>query len=116
MKRLVIIFMVCFLVISCGFRKKFEEVGFWKDRGNRVYSVYTSHTDWDLIREYATKKPWKPGRLTMVYFFNDRKNTPDISTYKVGYDIPKRYQYYLVAVYQHLGNGKEKFTKSPPKK
>jgi len=94
--------------------KTFEEIGFWKDRGNRVYTVFTSHTDWELIKSYAREKPWKRGRLTMVYFFYDRDKTPDISTYKEGYDIPKRYKPYLLAVYKRLGKGNEKLIKSSP--
>ena len=114
MKNIFSILLVCLIIAGCDLRPPCEDIGFWKKKGTRVYSIYTRTADFKVIKEYARKKPWTPGRITVAYFFNDRDETPDISMYKIGYQIPKRYDPYMVAKYQRLGNGKEKFVRNPP--
>ena len=51
------------------------------------------------------------GGTTIVFFFNDKLNTPDVTF--VGADFDKKYNNYCIAGYWKYPNGKEKFNKFP---
>ena len=118
MRILLIVLMA--LILSCDSSKlderneqsikqveKFEDIGYYKKSPSRVFSVYTSSVDSIRIEEYAKNKPYTPGGMTMVFFFNDKMNTPDVTF--VGAEFDKKYEKYCIAVYRKYPNGDEDF-------
>lgn len=62
------------------------------------------------MQNYAKKKQDKGGSK-FVYFFNNLKNTPNIS--KVGMDFNTSYNKFWIGGYFKYANGDEKFLKYP---
>jgi len=94
----------------------FEQVGYNKVKTrsgsySRVFSVYTSSLDFNAMEKYAKKQTYTPGGTTMVFFFNDRSNTPDVTF--VGSEFDSKYEKYMVAAYWKYPKGQEKFQKYP---
>jgi len=89
----------------------FEDIGYYKKNRTRIFSVYTSSVDFTKIEEYAKNKPYTSGRVTMVYFFNDKSNTPDVTF--IGGEFDKKYEKYCIAMYGKFPNGSEQFGRYP---
>ncbi len=84
-------------------------------RYDRVYSVYVSELDWEAMQKYAQTKEWDgPGTTTTVCFFNDIRNTPDVTF--SGMDFSEHYKEAWVGGYWHHPNGNEIFVQYPAKK
>lgn len=84
-------------------------------RYDRVYSVHVSDLDWDAMGKYAQTKEWDgPGTTTIVCFFNDLRNTPDVTF--SGMDFSEHYKDAWVGGYWHHANGNEIFVQYPAKK
>jgi hypothetical protein len=60
----------------------FQQIGFWQKADNRLYTIYASDEDWVAMEEYADRKPYKTGKTTSVFFFNNRNGTPDVTKYQ----------------------------------
>jgi len=99
----------------------FDDIGYHKKEtlngsNFRVYSVYVKNFNdtpemWDKILDYAKNKMYTEGGTTIVFFFNDKSNTPDVTF--VGKDFDKKYEKYCVAGYWKYPTGKETFNKYP---
>jgi len=108
-------------IISQMSGNNFEDVGYYKMKtkngsNSRVYSVYVNDFSdspeiWDKIQKYAKNKMYTAGGTTIVFFFNDKNNTPDV-TY-VGAEFDKKYEKYCVAAFWKYPTGKETFGKYP---
>ncbi len=99
----------------------FIDVGYYKIPSpygsyNRIYSVYVkdfidSPEMWEKIKEYAKSKMYSAGGNTIVFFFNDLENTPDVNL--VGIEFDKKYEPYCIASFYKYPNGSEEFYKYP---
>jgi len=113
-----VLFLIIFIISSIE-DSDFEQVGYYKTKlrnGSyfRLFSVYTSSTNWEKMKKYAQNQMWSEGGSTFVFFFNDRKNTPDVT--QVGMKFNKKYERYWIAGYWKYPTGKEKFAKFTAKK
>ncbi|MCK4642743.1 hypothetical protein KAU32_03805 [bacterium] len=93
-----------------------ESVGYYKkdnDNGSytRVFSFYTKSTNFESIKNHAEKQMWSRNGLTVVYYFNDRNNTPDVTF--TGNEFNKKYEPYCIAGFWKYTNGKTAFNKYP---
>lgn len=86
----------------------FKQIGYYKNHHYRVFSIYTSTTNKEKIKKYAQKEMWSPGGITYVLFFNNKDNTPDVTS--TGMKFNHKYDKYLIAQYIKFSNGKENFT------
>lgn len=119
------VFILCamsFLSVSAeaGSSVTFKDRGVHKTkledgRYHRVYSVYVSELDWEAMTKYAQAKEWDgEGTSTTVCFFNDFRNTPDVTF--SGMDFSEHYKEAWVAGYWHHANNTEIFVQYPSKK
>jgi hypothetical protein len=92
---LTILVFIMLLILACSKKEEvgqvpkesknqsaFKLIGFWRRGEDRIYTIYTSEEDWGAMEDYAAGKPYKTGRTTSVFFFNNRKGTPDVTKYK----------------------------------
>jgi len=142
MKRIITILLIlilfasftgCTSITSSSSGIKFKEVGYFKagpgEKGNTessnviVKTIYVENfkddpTVWADIESYAKNSMWSPGGITILFFFNNKANTPGNAIthldYKTAINLPMRYNEYCIANYYHWTTGKEKFTKYPP--
>jgi len=101
----------------------FEQVGYFKKEHSngsniRVYSYYVKKfsdnpTTWNEIERFAKNRMHTSGGFTTVFFFNDRKNTPDVTFVAEQFD--EKYDKYCIAGYWKFANGVEKFSRYPLK-
>jgi hypothetical protein len=117
----------CSTSTSTNSNVKFEIMGYFKTSTNesvtRVQSVYVENFKddpqvWADIENYAKNLEWISGDMDVVFFFNDRSNTPadDISLasdYETAMNFAEKYNQYCVAGYWHYTTGKEQFTQFP---
>jgi len=107
------------LIVSLLFAAGFVDRGKWEQRAegdkfNRVYSVYTPDLDWDAMVEFArAKKHSGPGTTTIVCFFGDWRNTPDVTF--TGINFSEYYKEHWVAGYWFNADGGELFVQYPAK-
>lgn len=94
----------------------FEKIGYWRKENTRVYSVFTPHLDWTAMSEYAKSREWDEGGTTIVYFFNSRENTPNISEMENPYEWSDKHKPYWVAIYSKYPKGPGEFIQYPAKK
>lgn len=136
MRKFVIILLVLALFVSfagcssstsTNSNANFEIIGYFKTSTNasvtRVQSVYVENFKdgpqvWTDIENYAKNLEWVSGDMDVVFFFNDRNNTPadDISLapdYETAMNFAEKYNQYCVAGYWHYTTGKEQFTQFP---
>lgn len=82
------------------------------DKYNRVYSVYTPDLNWQAMIDYAKTKKWSgPGSSTIVCFFDDWRNTPDVTFTGMGFS--DTYKEHWVGGYWYNPNGTELFVQYP---
>lgn len=76
---------------------------------NRSFTIYTDSVNQDEALRYARTKTHTEGGMTYVHFYNDKKNTPNISN--VSTLTPENAYFpssdYRVLVYQKTPVGKE---------
>lgn len=89
---------------------KFKDVSSYKEGSLIIYSVFTSTKNFNEMKNYAKGKK-DIGGSKFVYFFDNLKNTPNIS--KVGMDFDNRYNKYWIGGYFMYSTGKEKFLQYP---
>ena len=118
-------FLLFLILLSAGIPAGYSEPKF-SDRGvnrtrtedkktNRVYSVYVSELDWDAMTQYARSKEWDgEGTSTVVCFFDDWRNTPDVTF--SGLDFSESYKDNWVAGYWRYANGNEVFVQYPARR
>ena len=108
----------CTPASSPSFKSNFELVGFYYRKTIPQFSVasyYTNSTDKEEILEYAKKAfSWNGHETIILFFFNDRANTPDVTI--SGVDWPEQYEPYCVAMYSKFPTGLESFEEYPFKK
>ncbi len=92
---------------SVQLKSIFETIGYYKKHPTRVFSVYTNSKDFREIKLNAKKKMYTSSGMTMVFFFNDKTNTPDVTF--VGAEFDKKYEKYCIAAYRKYPNGDEDF-------
>jgi hypothetical protein len=82
---------------------------------NTLCSVYSPNLDFQAMAVYARSYPWAgPGSQTVLYFFDDWKNTPDVAF--TGEDFNEYYKQHWVAGYWHRADGTEMFIRYPAEK
>jgi|GEM_PF-2598616 len=118
---ILVLFLFFLLIVGTISNRNFEDIGYYKvDTNNgshsRVFSVYVKGFKdtpdiWEDIRKYAEDKMYSAGGMTIVFFFNDKDNTPDVTF--TGAEFDKRYEKYCVAGYWKYPNGKVTFYKYP---
>lgn len=103
---------------SSSFKSDFELVGFYYRKTLpqlSVASYYTNSTDKEEMLEYAKKAfSWNGHETIILFFFNDRANTPDVTM--SGVNWPEQYEPYCVAMYSKAPTGLESFEEYPFKK
>lgn len=98
----------------------FKDRGAWQQRiegekYNRVYSVYAPDLNWDAMIQYAKSKPWSgPGTSTIVCFFGDWRNTPDVTF--TGMNFSDHYKEHWIAGYWFKEDGSQLFVQHPARK
>ena len=112
------------LLIACGgsaSSDNFEQVGYSKIKlatgsNKRVFSFYVKNfsdnpTTWNEIERFAKKQMYTSGGTNLVFFFDDRKNTPDVTFVAEQFDA--KYEKYCIAAYWKYPTGVEKFSRYP---
>lgn len=99
----------------------FEVVGYHKKQMTngsnfRVYSVAVksfqdSQSFWDKMKSFGDEQIFTNGGQTIVYFFNGKNNTPNVSTTGISFD--KKYEPYCLAVYRKTTGKPVAFNKHP---
>lgn len=112
MSRIVSLLTFLTLIILTGCSSRYEQVGYNKvviqNQGcRRVFSVYAADRNFAAMKSHARSKPYTPGGVTAVLFFDKREETPDVTL--IGLDYPEHYDEHLIAVYWHCADGKETF-------
>lgn len=98
---------------------KFVDVGYWKNDRNRIFTVFAPDTNWVTMELYARKKMHTTGRVTSVFFFNDRTKTPDVTLIKglwadvIDYIYDSEYASHCVARYDKWPTGHSGFYRYP---
>lgn len=97
------------------FKSTFEVKGFYYRKTPPQYNVasyYTNSTDKEEILKYAKQAlPWNGQETIIIFFFNDRAHTPDVTI--SGVNWPKKYEPYCIAIYSKMPNGSESFQEHP---
>jgi len=91
-----------------------NDIGFKNEAGgtNYYYSIYVQNFDdnngntWDDIEHFAKTKPYTEKGLTVIFFFNNQKYTPEMTR---DLEFAPVYDKYCVAGYWHYPTGKEEF-------
>ena len=125
----VLLFILLLILSGCSKDNDiFEEIGYYKekfsivlgnntkDSYNRVYSIYVNKFSdtpsiWGKMKEYAKDKMHSAGGSTIVYFFNNKKHTTQLSY--SGDIIPQWDQPYCVAKYSGGSLEKWPFNNEP---
>ena len=103
-----------------GGQDRFEQVGYYKAEGvdapNRVFSYFVSDFDdseglWADLQKHAQSRMYSEGGTTLVFYFNDRQHTPDVT--QVGSEFPASYESDCVAAFWKYATGKEDFRRYP---
>jgi len=95
---------------------QYIEIGYHKSKLRdgflRVHSVYSPDLNWDEMKVYAESKRWTGiGSQTVVYFFDDKGMTPDVTIR--GIDFSREYFDHWIAGYWHKSNGDTMFEQQP---
>lgn len=112
---LILIVFIIYLVTML-FPSRFEEIGYYKSNKQRVYSVYVNNftgstADFGEMFKHAQSKMYTEGGSTIVFFFNNKSNTPNVSL--TGANFSKQYEPNCVAAYWKYPNGKEDYAHYP---
>ena len=83
---------------------------------NRVYTIFVPDFSddiilWEKMEEFAIEQEYSDNAMTIVYFFSDKMNTPDV-TY-IGNDFDPKYEQYCVAGFWRYATGETKFNQYP---
>lgn len=82
------------------------------EKNNRVISIYVREVNLDAMQGFAREQAWDgPGTRTVVCFFDDRVNTPDVTF--TGLDFSEHYKTHWIAAYYHQPNGDELWVPNP---
>jgi len=119
MKKITILIILLFLSFSLNFNLctaknlEFKDISTYKRGSLIIYSIYTNTKSFEKMQAYAKKKP-DIGGSKIVYFFDNLKNTPNIS--KIGMEFDNHFNKYWIGGYFKYANGKEKFLEYPGRK
>ena len=123
MRKITVMLFTGLLLCSGSFSARAAEMkdqGVFKEKTpdgklNRVYSVYTPDLNWEAMQKYAQAKEWDgAGTSTTVCFFNDWRNTPDVTF--TGMNFSETYKDAWVGGYWRYANGNEVFVQYPAKR
>ncbi len=102
----IILWITVFIVPSA---RGFKTVGNAVSGRHTYTTVYTSHTDMDVIRIYADRQSWTPGRFTVIAFYDDKDLTPNLVTAYDPSSYPEEYRKHCIALYIKNSSGEVSF-------
>jgi len=76
-----------------------------------IYSVAVLDLDWSAMEMFGQMQPHAEGGNTIILFFNDIQNTPDISQTGVHFD--ENFNPHWIATYYRYPNGTDRLIKFP---